>query len=249
MQGVQSTPDGDVLHVPVGRSVLLTSAAPLRRIYVGNPAVVQSYTSGQREVVITAKAPGVSSMVLWDTAGGHRLYTVSADIDPESLRSSLDEAFPGGVVHAESSAGKIFLSGVVATDAASDAAFKLASLYGKDVVNSLHVSNAKLKQVQLKLRIVEVDRTRLEQLGINFFSSGKNTSVSGTQQFGTTSITPNPSGGGLISLTDPLNLLLFSSSLGVGVNIQDLEQKQILQVLAEPTLTTMSGQPARFLSG
>ena len=247
---IQSATAGDVLHVPVGRSVILTAAAPLRRLYVGNPTVIQSYTSGLKEVVITAKMAGVSSMVLWDATGGHRLYTISADIDLESLRSTLADTFPGSNLHVDTSGGKVVLSGTVVSDAASDAALKLVSLYSKDIVNSIQVQVPRAKQVQLKLRIVEVDRTRLEQLGINFFSGGKNTSGTTTQQFGTTPISPaSGSGGGIITLTDPLNLLFFNSSLNVGVNVQDLEQKQILQVLAEPTLTTLSGLPARFLSG
>ena len=254
--GTQTHGDGrtesasDVLHVSVGRSIMLTAAAPLRRVYIGNPAIVQSYTSGQKEVVITAKAAGVSSMVLWDTTGGHRLYTISADLDADDLRASLQQAFPDSNLRAETIGGKVFLSGTVSSDAASDAAFKLASLYAKDVVNSVRVVPAHNKQVQLKLRIVEVDRTRLQQLGINFFSLGKNTSTTGTQQFGTTALTPaTGSAGTTLASLNPLTLLFANSDLGVGVNIQDLEQKQILQVLAEPTLTTISGQAAHFLSG
>jgi pilus assembly protein CpaC len=78
-------------------------------------------------------------MVLWDEAGGHRLYTVSADLDPDALRASFDAAFPGSSIHVETGEGKIFLTGTVASDAASDAALKMASLYAKDVVNSLVV--------------------------------------------------------------------------------------------------------------
>lgn len=247
---VQSAGTADILHVPVGRSVVLTAAAPLRRLYVGNPAVIQSYTSGQREVVITAKTAGVSSMVLWDTGGGHRLYTISADLDPGALRSALENAFPGTDLHAETSEGKVVLTGTVISQAASDAVMKLVNLYSKDVINSLRIETPRAQQVQLKVRIVEVDRTRLEQLGINFFTGGKNTVGTTTQQFGSTAIAPTSgSGGGLINLTDPLNLIFFNSSLNAGINVQDLEQKQILQVLAEPTLTTVSGQQARFLSG
>ena len=246
---VQSAAPADTLHVPVGRSVVLTATAPLRRLYVGNPSVIQSYTSGQREVVITAKIAGVSSMVLWDTTGAHRLYTVSADLDGDAVRAALENAFPGSNVHVETSGGRIDLSGTVPSEAMADAALKLVSLYTKDVVSSLRIEAPRAKQVQLKLRIVEVDRSRLEQLGMNLFSGGKNTSSTSTQQFGTTAITPSTPGGGGTFTLNPLNLLFFNSSLNVGVNIQDLEQKQILQVLAEPTLTTISGQQARFLSG
>ena len=89
-----------------------------------------------------------------------------ADIDPEALRASFDAAFPGSSIHVETGEGKVFLTGSVATDAASDAALKMASLYTKDVVNSLVVVPVHGKQVQLKLRIVEVDRTRLATVAL-----------------------------------------------------------------------------------
>ena len=238
---INSTTSSDRLHITVGRSVMLTSATPLRRIYVGNPAVLQTYTSGSSEIVLTAKTAGVSSMVLWDDAGGHRMYTVSADIDPEALRASFNAAFPVSSIHVETGEGKIFLTGTVA----SDAALKMASLYAKDVVNSLVVVPVHGKQVELKLRIVEVDRTRMNQLGINIFAGGRTALATSTQQFGSTAT----GSGSALTVSDPLNIFLYNSKLNVGLTVQDLEQKQILQVLAEPTLTTLSGLPAHFLSG
>jgi pilus assembly protein CpaC len=235
----------DVLHITVGHSIILTSEAPLRRVYVGNPAVLQTYTSGSTEVVLTAKAAGSSSMVVWDEAGGHRLYAISADLDPEALRVSLGEAFPGSEIHAQTGEGKIFLSGSVPTSADSDAAVKMASLYAKDVVNSLLVVPVHGKQVQLKLRIVEVDRTRLDQLGINIFAGGRTSVGTTTQQFGSSPT----SNGASLTVSNPLDIFLYNAKLNVGLTVQDLEQKQVLQVLAEPTLTTLSGLPAQFLSG
>jgi len=236
---------GDTIHIVVGRSVALTSAAPLRRVYVGNPPVLETYTSGLNEVVITAKAAGVSSLVLWDDSGNDRLYTVIADIDPAALRNALSQAFPGSLVQAEAVEGRIVLTGSVGSEAASDAASKMASLYAKDVVNSLRVIPVHGKQVQLKLRIVEVDRTKLDQMGMNIFAGGRTAVATTTEQYPTT-VTGS---GSTISITNPLDILLYNSKLNVGLTLQDLEQKQVLQVLAEPTLTTLSGLPARFLSG
>jgi pilus assembly protein CpaC len=242
---INSSTTSDQLHIKVGRSVMLTSAAPLRRIYVGNPAVLQTYTSGSSEIVLTAKTAGVSSMVLWDDAGGHRMYTVSADIDPDALRASFNAAFPVSSIHVETGEGKIFLTGSVASDAASDAALKMASLYARDVVNSLVVVPVHGKQVELKLRIVEVDRTRMDQLGVNIFAGGRTAIGTSTQQFSSTAT----GSGSSLTISDPLNIFLYNSKLNVGLTVKDLEQKQILQVLAEPTLTTLSGLPAHFLSG
>lgn len=243
---IQSASLHDMLHITVGRSVVLASVAPLRRVYVGNPIVLQTFTSGSTEVVLTAKSAGVSSLVIWDEAGGNRLYTVFADIDPETLSQSLTQALSGSSIHVEAAEGKIFLSGSVPSEAASDSAFKMASLYAKEVVNALRILPPHVKQVQLKLRIIEVDRSRLEQLGINLFTSGNNTAAaSTTEQF----IGAVSGIGSAVAASNPLNVFLYNSSLNAGLTVQDLEQKQVLQVLAEPTLTTLSGLPARFLSG
>ncbi|HEY4380852.1 MAG TPA: pilus assembly protein N-terminal domain-containing protein [Acidobacteriaceae bacterium] len=230
---IRSGTAADVIHITVDHSVVLTSAAPLRRVYVGNPTVLQTFTSGTNQVVLTAKAPGVSSMVLWEELGGNRLYTVSADVDPEALQASLTQAFPGLSLYAEAGGGgKIVLTGSVQTEALSEAAFKMASQYTKDVVNSVHVVPVHGKQVQLKLRIVEVDRTRLDQLGVNIFAGGRTSIGTTTEQFNS-AVTDTASS---IQVSNPLNLFLFNSKLDVGMTVRDLEQKQILQVLASPRL-------------
>ena len=83
------------------------------------------------------------------------------------------------------------------------------------------------KQVQLKLRIIEVDRLRLDQLGINLFTSGNNTAVGATttEQFASTATGVGTS----VAVSNPLNIFLANSSLKAGLTIQDLEQKQVLQ--------------------
>jgi pilus assembly protein CpaC len=197
-------------------------------------------------VVITAKAPGLTSLVVWDATGRHTLYTVSADLDSRELQASLDAAFPGANLQAEGKGERLSISGSVPTEAQSEAVLKLASLYGKDIINSLRIVPVHGKQVELKLRIVEVDRTKLEQFGVNILSGGSVPSSVSTQQFSSGITT---AADGSVSVGNPLNLFLFSTSQNVGATIQDLEQKQVLQVLAEPTLTTLSGQSARFLSG
>lgn len=239
-------PSNETLHIVMGHSLMLRSATPLRRIYIGNPTVLQSYTVGQNEVVLTPKQGGVSSLIVWDTSGGELFYTVSADFDPQNLRASLREAFPGSSITAETHDGKIYLTGTAANQAASDAAAKLAQLFASDIVNSIRVSPAAIKQVELKLRIVEVDRTKLDQLGMNIFSGGSNAIATSTQQYSTG---PTGIGTSTFAATDPLNLLFYNFSNAIGASVKALQQHNVLEVLAEPTLTTISGVPARFLSG
>lgn len=250
---------GDPLHLLVGRSMFVNTKTRLRRVYVSNPTVLDSFTASPTQIVITAKAPGVSSLVLWNEAGESQAYLVSADVDVDGLRKSLKEALPYESIRVNGNENQVSLAGTVSNDAAAETALKLAGLYSKDVSNSLLVSPQHTKQVRLKVRIVEIDRSKADQAGFNFFSLGKNTSNFTTGQFPAITTNSNSSSSSsssgsttassLLALSDPLNLLFYNSGLNVGAVIKDLENKQILQILAEPTITTVSGQKASFLSG
>jgi pilus assembly protein CpaC len=222
----------ETLHIVVGQSLILRGTNPMKRIYIGNPAILQSYTSAPEEVVLTAKVAGVSSLVVWDTEDHCSLYTVSADVDASGLRRSLADAYPNVAVGVETLQERIRLTGTVPSAEVAEGVVKLAGVYGKEIANSLRVLPVHGKQVQLKLRILEVDRTKLDQLGVNLSYNGKVTGSGSTQQF-----------------SNPLNLSFYNAKTGLGVQIQDLAQRQVVQILAEPTLTTISGLPAHFLSG
>jgi len=236
------------LHLVVGRSLFVDLPEKLRRIYVSNPAVLDSMTSTPQEVVITAKSAGVSSLVMWPIVGPPKLFTVLADVDVSGLRDSLAQALPGDQVEVDAQQGRVHLSGVVNSDAAAEEAARLAGVYSKDVVNSLVVDARHLPQIQLQVRIAEIDRSKLDAFGINFFSLGKNSGASTTGQFSPPSFqTQNGTNSAVIS--DFLNLFYFNFDHGLGATIKDLQTKGILEILAEPNLTTIHGKPARFLAG
>ncbi|HTV66242.1 MAG TPA: pilus assembly protein N-terminal domain-containing protein [Bryocella sp.] len=241
-------PSATTLHLVVGRSLFINLADKLRRIYVSNPAVLDAMTSSPQEVVVTAKSPGVSSLVMWTASGQAKLFTVLGDVDVSGLRDSLAEALPGDQVEVEAQQGRVHLSGVVSSDAAAEQAARLANVYSKDIVNSLVVDARHLPQIQLQVRIAELDRSKLDAFGINFFSLGKNSGAATTEQFSApTYQTQNGTNTAVIS--DFLNLFYFNFDHGLGVTIKDLQTKGILEILAEPNLTTIHGKPARFLAG
>ena len=242
---------GESLHLVVGRSLFVNTKHRLSRVFVTNPAVLDSYTASPNQVVLTAKGPGTSNLILWDETGQSQAYFVSSDMNIDTLRDSLKQALPQENIDVRQSEGKIILSGTVGTDGAADAAVKIATLYSKDISNSMVVNPAGVKQVKLKVRILEVDRSKINQFAFNFFNSGgKNTVSTTTSQYPSLS-TSGSSGSShpTISVTDPLNFLLYSSRFNVGATIQDLETMQVLQILAEPTITALSGQKANFLAG
>ncbi len=246
---IQATAKAANLHLIVGRSISLKTTNRLRRVYISNPAVLQSFTASPNEVVVTAMDAGVSTLALWDNAGHSRLYTVSADVDVEALRNALEQALPGENVHAQAREGRVYLTGTVVGEDAYKQAVQLASSYSRDVVNSLSTTYIHPREVQLKVRMVEVDRTKLAQFGFNFFSAGSKMSTVSTQQFSSVGLTSGSGGTAQIGLSNPLNLFLYDSKLNVGATIADLESHNVLQILAEPTITSISGHEAQFLSG
>jgi pilus assembly protein CpaC len=246
---VELNGDSAMLHVTLGHSMFLNTVSRLRRVYVSNPAVLASFTASPHQVLITAKAPGVSSLVVWDEFGRSSVYTVSSDVDVDGLRAALRAAFPHADIQVAVLQDRVTLSGLVATQAESEAAEKLAAGYAKEVANSLRLVPLHVKQVRLKVCIAEVDRTKAQQFGFNFLSGGATNLFTSTQQFSSFGTTTVGAAASSTTLDNPLNLLLFDNNANVGAAIADLEQKNIMQILAEPTITSLSGEPASFLSG
>jgi pilus assembly protein CpaC len=241
-----------LLHVVVGHSFFLNTSVRLKRVYVSNPAVLSSLTSSPYEVLITAKNAGISSVVVWDAFGQSTVYTVSADVDADGLRKDLVAALPKQPIQVSALQNRIELAGAVATQEQADTAVKLAMIYAKDIANSLTIKAAPVTQVELKVRFIEVDRVKLAQFGANFLSQGQNIASASTQQFNSfTGLATSTAAGAAAAATvsNPLNLLLYNQSLNVGVALADLEQRQVVQTLAEPTITSISGEEASFLSG
>ena len=241
--------DPRTLHLVIGRALFINTADRMRRVYVSNPAVLEALTASPYQLVVTAKAAGSSSVVLWNEMGQSNSYTILADVDVAGLNDSLAQALPGDHVDVRASQGRVFLSGVVGSDAAVEEAVKLANNYSKDVVNSLLVDPRHNPQVELRVRIAELDRTKLTEFGFNFFSVGQNAGAVTTQGFSPPTF-PQIGGTGTQALVqDVLNLFYFNSALNIGATLRALQDKGILEVLAEPNLTAIDGQTAKFLAG
>jgi pilus assembly protein CpaC len=252
------------MHLIIGHSLNVTSAKRLSKIYVTNPSVLTAYTATANQVLVTAKEPGLSSLMVWDETGEAKTYLFSSDVDVTTLQASLKTALPHEDLRVEAEGSRVVLTGIVSNKNKYEAAEKLATQYSKEVSNALLINSATLKQVRLKVRMIEIDRTKLEQLGFNLFSAGSNTlGQSSTMQFPSSLTSSSASGGSggsgsgtkssvgdkILSVTNPLNFLLYNADLNIGAMVQDLEMRQVLQILAEPNITTLSGEKANFLAG
>ena len=246
-------PDGaGNLHILVGHSVVIRTDPRLTRVLVGNPAVVTTTTTAPNEVVVTATAAGSSSVVLWQENNQSRILEVFADLDVSLLREATARAFPSEAIRVEAEEGRVLLTGTASSAAVADQIGKMGASFSKDVVNSIRLAPPRQKQVMLKVRFAQVDRSKLTQFGINWFSTNQNLlgSIS-TQQFAPPQLKDSKggTGGSTIGLSDLLNIFLFHPGTNVGATIKALQDRNLLEILAEPNLLAASGEPARFLAG
>ncbi len=240
------------LHLVVGRSTFVNTKHRLTRVYVTSPSVLDTYTASPNQIVVTAKKAGTSSLIVWDEAGESQSFTVTSDLNIQMLRDAMKQALPNDNVQIVGNEGRIVLNGTVGSDKVSDEAMKIATQYSKDVTNALVVNPAIVKQVNLKVRIVEVDRAKLNDLAFNLFRSVGNVVGGSTtgQQSSTITATPATSSTpAAVSVTNPLNFFIYNFSKGIGATIQDLQTMNVLQILAEPSITAMSGEKGSFLAG
>lgn len=252
------------MHILVGNSVVIRTDPRLTRVLVGNPAVVNTQTTAPNEVVVTATAPGSSSVVLWQENNQSRIIEVFADVDVSLLREAIARGFPGEAVQAEAEEGRLVLTGTASFAAVADQIGKMGVSFSKDIVNSIRLGQPKRqRQVLLKVRFAEVDCSVVSQFGVNIMSlpGAKNVGSTSTQQFQaptlatsttttaslTTTTSSTLSNG--FTLNSLLNIFLYRPDLDLAATIQDLQQRNVLQILAEPNLLAASGEPASFLAG
>ena len=244
------------VHIVVGHSLLIHTPSRVKRILTGNPAVIESVVTSPAELVITAKAPGSSSLMLWDEAGRNRYLDVYADLDVGTLRSSMDQSFPASTVDVQSEGDKVVLVGTVPNKDVADQMLKMANNFSKDVVDGLRIAAPpRDRQVMLKVRFAEADRNKMSQFGVNIISTGATNTIGtiSTEQFSPFSLQQLTAGNGAaqenFTFSDLLNIFLFRPDINLGATIRALQEKQVLQILAEPDLMAINGQPAHFLAG
>lgn len=244
------------VHIVVGHSLLIHTPSRVKRILTGNPNVIESVVTSPAELVITAKDPGSSSLMLWDESGRSRYLDVYSDLDVSALRASLDQSFPFANIDVQAEGMRVILVGTVPNKDVADQILKMAQDFAKDVVDGLRIAVPPHdRQVMLKVRFAEADRQKLSSFAFNLLSTGATNTIGtvSTGQFSPFSTNGITSGGGqstnTFSFSSLLNIFLFRPDINLGATIQALQQKNILQILAEPDLMALNGQPAHFLAG
>jgi pilus assembly protein CpaC len=244
------SPRGGPLVVELNEGKLIRTDRPASAVFIANPAIAEVAVKSPRLIYVFAKRPGETTLYAVD---GREQVVLSRTLRVEHnlsrLRESLAELLPGNAIAVRSIDGGIVLDGAVETAAQAENARRLAMRFvgeNEEVINRLKVTAP--NQVNLRVRIAEVSRSVLRQLGINWDVLA----TPGDFMFGLTTQGFPSSLGSLGTLNQGANTGFFNytnGDLNLNSLVDALAQEGLISLLAEPNLTALSGETASFLAG
>jgi len=255
------------LRVMVGKSLLINTTERLRRVSVTDDAVADAIVVTPTQILVHGRAAGEVSLLIWDELERSRSFDLRVDVDVSTAAEEEKRVFPEEQITVSPSRSAIVLSGHVSTEDVSKRAGMIAEAYSKNVVNVLTFGPVGAQEVLLEVKFAEVDRSAVTQLGVNLFMPGLGNTIATSQtgQFGSvqihnTATTTQTTPGGTTTTTqtstpptttinDFLNLFVARTDINIGAVIKALQQKNLLQILAEPNLIAVNGKEASFLAG
>jgi len=246
----QATPNGVVgqLTVTVGKSLTIDSPLAIKRLATANGSLVDAQAISPKEILLNGKAPGETSLIIWQEDGTRLIYDLTVRVSPQRLnavREQIARDYPDADINVTFDNDTAFVRGTVRDVTAADRIMAIVSTLAK-AVNLLKVEVPAVEpQILLKVRFVNVDRSVSRQLGINFASGAFNmTSAIGTGPAISTTGAALAGGGGSV-----FNIFALRPDINLLTEITALESKNLLETLAEPNLLTFSGTRATFTAG
>lgn len=237
------------LDLSIGRSLVVELPRDAKEVFVANPKVANAVVRTARKLFVIGIADGATSMFVMDGEGRQiTALEISVGRDLNVLRQTLRTALPNSQIEIKPAGDSILLVGTVPNASEATQAVDIANAFvgvsdktsvKGTVINALAIRDR--DQVMVKVTVSEVSRKAIKQLGIN---------SSGEWKLGKFSITP--------SIDNPFPLQpqqLSATAIGAGIGnsqnftLRALERAGLARVLAEPTVTAISGESAKFTAG
>lgn len=238
------------LDVPMNRAVVVESDDPFAELSIANPNIADISSLSDRTIYVLGKSPGLTTLTLLDASG--KLITnvnVRVAADVSEFKERLRQILPGEQIEVRTANDGIVLSGNVSSAARLQRALDLAERYAPERVSNL-MSVGGVQQVMLKVRFAEMQRSVSKALHSSVAlgnAGGSTLGETGQWLQGSNGL------GNAIEVKDGIaGALAFQfgvGSLQVGLLLEALEQKGVVRTLAEPNLSALSGQEAKFLAG
>lgn len=241
----------------MSQSVTIQVNATLGDIVVGDEKIADAQPMTDRTLYVIGKSAGTTTVNLFsEDKRSLGVIQIEVGVDVSDMAQAIRQVAPGARIDIGSVNGKVRLGGHVKDGATLAAILQVAQQYGPDaIINAVTVDNS--QQVNLEVRVLEAKRNAGRDLGVSI----RSTNGSGTTRTGTGIATVDEDnlvlgpGGlitGLLSNSNPFAALItrvIDSNIKVDLIIEALEAKGVVRMLAEPNLTTLSGEPASFNAG
>ncbi|SHL30401.1 pilus assembly protein CpaC [Roseovarius litoreus] len=239
------------LNVTMNRAVVVESDVPFAELSIANPSIADFSTLSDRTIYVLGKAPGRTTLTLLDDSG--RLITnveIHVSTDVSEFKERLQQILPNERIEVRTANDGIVLSGSVSSTARMERALSLAQRYAPDRVSNLMVV-AGNQQVMLKVRFAEMQRSVSKQLSTSLAVDALGVTGNGAALAGSNLPSAGANRVG-ITANNNAGAAFFGFDIGsveIGILLEALETKGVVRTLAEPNLTALSGQEAKFLAG
>jgi pilus assembly protein CpaC len=242
--------DAKKLEMVSGKSIILRSTQPIKRISIADPEIADFLLLSANEIYLKGKSAGITNLTLWQNSNVVAVYDLEVVYDLSRLKQELHNILPEeSDLRVVSTNNSITLSGKISNASNLSQALGLVNAYApKGKVNNM-VEVGGVHQVMLEVRVAEMTRNLTKRLGVNFaYTRGDDFAVS--LLGGLSSFEEGPLGG-VLTFSPAVNALFrfqYGAATWTGL-IDALREDNLIKILAEPTLITLSGQPANFLVG
>lgn len=239
---------GHSLAIQVNQGQLVRIDKPVESVFVANSEIADVAIKSPQLIYVYAKHPGTTTLY---AVGANDEILASITLNVTHNLSRLDQAIadlmPGRNIAATSIEGGIVLTGMVSSPGEAEDARRLAARFigaNEEIINRLQVNAP--NQVNVRVRIAEINKTVLRHLGINWDTAIQE----GGFAFGLLTAFPVTVGSTLVGSTGPGTTPTVSAGpLDLTATMDLLAQEGMVSLLAEPNLTAVSGQTATFLAG
>ncbi|ESW84905.1 MULTISPECIES: type II and III secretion system protein family protein [unclassified Mesorhizobium] len=252
-----STPRVHRIFLPASQSVTIQVSANLGDIVVGDEKIADAQPMTDRTLYVIGKGAGTTTVNLFSTdKRSLGALQIEVGVDVSDMAQAIRQVAPRSRIEVGSVNGRVRLGGHVKDGATLAAILEVAKQYGPDdIINSVTVDDS--QQVNLEVRVLEAKRNAGRDLGVSI----KGNNSDGTTKVGTgiTAVDKDDvvlgAGGflsNLLSNSTPFGALLtrvIDSNIKVDLYIEALEAKGVVRTLANPNLTTLSGEEASFNAG
>ena len=255
-------PAGSPIVLEAGKGTLIRLPRPASTVFIANPDVADVQVKSPSLIYLTAKAPGETALYAVDAEDRVLLNApVRVEHDLSRLRQSIHALAPGQNVTVGSVDNALVLGGTVSSAGEAATVSGLAAAIAKEtkgkVVNRMAVATP--NQVNIRVKVAEVNREVLKALGVNWrtvfrqLSRRAGINIIHRSDNGSSQpvriLTDNPVTDNLITNENQIAFAFGGYNARTQAMLDALAQENLLTTLAEPNLTATNGQPAAFLAG